>query len=66
VPGKLSGSPHIAHTRVETRALFALACDGLTSSAIHRLYPYLTTGQIAESLDLETQLQKNAEIRTAA
>ncbi len=61
-PGKLGGSPHVAHTRVETRALSALADDGLNVATINRLYAYLTGTQIAEALDLETQLQKNLHI----
>lgn len=62
VPGKLGGSPHVAHTRVETRALAALADDGLPLEIIHKLYAYLTGTQIAEALDLETQLQRNIRI----
>jgi uncharacterized protein (DUF433 family) len=62
VPGKLGGSPHVVHTRVETRALSALADDGLPVATIHRLYAYLTSTQIAEALDLEMQLQKNLRI----
>jgi hypothetical protein len=34
VPGKLSGSPHVAGTRVETTAIAALAKDGLDTERI--------------------------------
>lgn len=66
VPGRLSGSPHILHTRLETRALFALHRDGLDAAAIHTLYPYVTKTQLAEALDLERQLEANLAIRDAA
>ncbi len=59
VPGKLSGSPHIVDTRLETRALYALMCDGLAIGAIAKLYPFVTLTQIEQALDLERQLSKN-------
>jgi len=65
VPGKLSGSPHVVHTRLETRALSALSADGFDIPAIHRLYPYLSTPQIEQALDLEQQLANNLGKRAA-
>ncbi len=65
VPGKLSGSPHVAHTRLETRALAALAHDGFDAEGIHRLYPYVSTQQIDQALDLERQLDDNLHKRAA-
>jgi uncharacterized protein (DUF433 family) len=62
VPGKLGGSPHVVHTRVETRALSALVDDGLSVATIRQLYSYLTETQIVEALDLEKQLEKNLGI----
>jgi len=62
VPGKLSGSPHIVDTRLETRALYALKRDGIEESVIAKLYPFVTPKQIAEALDLESQLEKNISI----
>jgi uncharacterized protein (DUF433 family) len=59
VAGRLSGSPHIVHTRLETRSIAALAADGYDVPAIHRLYPYVATPQIAQALDLEKQLADN-------
>ena len=64
VPGKISGSPHVVHTRLETRALAALTVDGFEIEGIHRLYPYVTTAQIEQALDLENQLAEN--LRRAA
>jgi uncharacterized protein (DUF433 family) len=64
VPGRISGSPHIVDTRLETRALAALKTDGFDLGAIHKLYPYVTSEQIAEALDLEAQLAEN--LRRAA
>jgi uncharacterized protein (DUF433 family) len=64
VPGKISGSPHIVHTRLETRALAALSADGFEVGAIGNLYPYVSTVQIEQALDLERQLAEN--LRRAA
>jgi uncharacterized protein (DUF433 family) len=66
VPGRLSGSPHVVHTRLETRAIFALRRDGLTDTAIRALYPYLTEAQLTQALDLEEQLEANLAVRVAA
>jgi uncharacterized protein (DUF433 family) len=66
VPGRLSGSPHVVHTRLETRALYALERDGLDSTAIMALYPYVTSKQLAEALDLERQLEANLAVPDAA
>ena len=65
VPGKLSGSPHVVHTRLETRALSALATDGFDVTGIHRLYPYVTPLQIDQALDFEKQLEDNLIKRAA-
>ena len=66
VPGKLSGSPHIAETRVETRALAALAEDGYSLEDIAKLYPYLALAQIQQALELEQQLAQNLSVPAAA
>src|SRR5262245_4295076 len=42
VPGKLSGSPHIAGTRVETRAIASLFNEGYDATQVGDLYPYLS------------------------
>ena len=65
-PGRLSGSPHVAHTRLETSALYALQRDGLGPDAILSFYPYLATEQLAEALDLERQLADNLAMPSAA
>jgi len=59
IPGKLGGSPHVADTRVETRALASLRQDGMSVVRIAALYPHLTDVQIAEAIDLEDQLKWN-------
>jgi uncharacterized protein (DUF433 family) len=64
VPGKLSGSPHIVKTRIETLALAALETRGLPEAKIAALYPAAPADSIAEALDLEHQLQQN--LRAAA
>jgi uncharacterized protein (DUF433 family) len=64
-PGRLSGSPHIVHTRLETRALAALSVDGFELAAIQRLYPYVASAQIEQALELEKQLDNNLTRRAA-
>ena len=49
----------------ETRALSALSADGFDIPAIHRLYPYLSTPQIQQALELEQQLANNLGKRAA-
>lgn len=49
VPGKISGSPHVVDTRLETRALAALAADGFDARSIHGLYPYVLTSTVTAS-----------------
>lgn len=64
IPGKLSGSPHIAKTRIETVALLALEDRGLAESKIAALYPLAPLAAITEALDLEHQLR--ASLKAAA
>lgn len=64
VPGKLSGSPHIEHSRIETIAVAALHARGYDSSKIERLYPQVPAIALAEAVDLERQLADN--LRMAA
>lgn len=66
VPGRLSGAPHIEHTRLETRALAALESDGLELTEIQALYPYVTAAQIEDALELERQLEANLAFGAAA
>ena len=66
LPGKLSGSPHVADTRVETTALAALANDGLDTARILQLYPYLNEAQVADAIALEQDLDQNLRLKRAA
>ena len=66
LPGKLGGSPHVVGTRNETCAIAALADDDFSIEGIHSLYPYLTREQIAQSIDLERQLDANLLHKAAA
>jgi uncharacterized protein (DUF433 family) len=66
VPGKLGGSPHVAHTRLESQALGALAASGLPSAKIYRLYPDIEQRAIDDALDLERQLARNLSSPIAA
>jgi uncharacterized protein (DUF433 family) len=64
VPGKLSGSPHIEHTRIETVAVVSLADRGFDSAKIEKLYPSVSAVSLVEAVDLERQLSRN--LRAAA
>lgn len=66
VPGKLGGSPHVVHTRLESRALGALADSGLGQAKIYRLYPDVEPAAIEDALDLERQLAQNLRTAIAA
>jgi uncharacterized protein (DUF433 family) len=60
VPGKLSGSPHIAHTRIETIAIASLTDRGFDSAKIEELYPGVQPAiAFLEAVDLERQLTQN-------
>jgi uncharacterized protein (DUF433 family) len=61
VPGKLGGSPHVAHTRLESQALAALDASGVTLTKIYRLYPHVGQSAIDEALDLERELVRNLQ-----
>lgn len=60
VPGKLSGSPHIVNTRLETSAIGSLALRGVEPKRIYGLYPDIDTASIDEAIDLEHQLASTA------
>lgn len=66
VPGKLGGSPHVVHTRLESQALGALSTSGLSEAKIYRLYPNVDPQAINDALDLERQLQQNLQPALAA
>jgi uncharacterized protein (DUF433 family) len=65
VPGKLGGEPHVARSRIETRALAALARRGMNANNIVRLYPLLDEAAVGEALDLEDQLERNLGVAAA-
>jgi uncharacterized protein (DUF433 family) len=66
IPGKLGGEPHVVRSRVETRALAALARRGMDTANIVQLYPALEEAAIAEAIDLERQLERNLGALVAA
>src|SRR3954451_4203936 len=51
VPGKLGGSPHVVHTRVESEAIAALAASGLATNKIYCLYPDVPQAGVDDALD---------------
>lgn len=66
LPGRLSGSPHVVRTRLETRALFALHREGLGNKVIRSLYSGLTEAQLTQAIELEQQLEDNLAVCVAA
>ena len=60
VPGKLAGAPHIAQTRLETEAVYALSQRGMSPARIATLYPFTSPAAISEAIDLEDQLHGKA------
>jgi uncharacterized protein (DUF433 family) len=66
VPGKLGGSPHVVHTRLESQALWALPSSGLDQAQVYRLYPSVAPEAIDDALDLERQLAHNLRLPVAA
>jgi uncharacterized protein (DUF433 family) len=66
VPGKLGGSPHVVHTRLESQALGTLADSGLEQAKIYRLYPDVDRAAIEDALALERQLAQNLRPALAA
>jgi len=59
VPGKLGGSPHLVHTRLESKAVGALASRGMDTARIYKLYPRFSKAAIRQAIDLEDQLSRN-------
>jgi len=66
LPRKISGAPHIAGTRLPTESIFALADRGFTVEQLAKIYPFVDRKSLGDSIDLEKQLQKNANLRRAA
>ncbi len=64
-PGRLSGSPHVRETRLETCALFSLVSEGMEISTVLKLYPFVSEAQVVQSIELEAQLEANLAIRAA-
>ncbi|HWB70712.1 MAG TPA: DUF433 domain-containing protein [Egibacteraceae bacterium] len=56
IPGKVAGEPHLAGSRLTTRAVAALAARGLPFDDIAALYPHEEPDGLREALDLEAQL----------
>ena len=59
LPRKLSGSPHVVGTRIDTQGLAALQRRGFDPKGIVRLYPDLTEAQVADALRVEELLAQN-------
>jgi uncharacterized protein (DUF433 family) len=56
VPGKVSGEPHLAGTRITTAGLAALSRRGFSIGAISALYPHEDAEAIGEAIELEREL----------
>ena len=56
VPGKVSGEPHLEHSRLTTLAVAALDRRGFTITDIANLYPEENVEALREAIDLEHRL----------
>ena len=56
VPGKVSGEPHLQHSRINTLTIAALADRGLSTAQIALMYPDQEDVAIEEAVDLERDL----------
>jgi uncharacterized protein (DUF433 family) len=59
IPGKLSGEPHAAGTRIPSRTVWRLRSQGLDEADIIELYPRLTPENVRDAVDLEDELERN-------
>lgn len=59
VPGKVSGEPHLQHSRLTTRSIASLAQRGYDADDIAVLYPDELPEGIREAIDLEAVLSAN-------
>jgi uncharacterized protein (DUF433 family) len=64
-PRRISGTPHIDGTRLPTQSISALADRGFTVEDVSRIYPFVSLEALKESIELERQLQWNANLRCA-
>lgn len=60
VPGKLSGQPHVVHTRISTSVLFASYAEGYTAEQIREMYPDVSSQALEEAIDFEESLMRAA------
>jgi uncharacterized protein (DUF433 family) len=59
VPGKVSGEPHLEHSRLTTLTIAALAARGYDAATIGELYPDEQAEAIVEAIELERTLAPN-------
>jgi uncharacterized protein (DUF433 family) len=59
-PGRVSGEPHLVHSRLTTRAVAGLARRGLSLDRIAELYPDDDPHGLVEAIDFEAQLESAA------
>lgn len=56
VPGKVSGEPHLEHSRLTSVSVVALADRGFSVDEIRRLYPDESVDGLKEAIELERRL----------
>lgn len=56
IPGKLSGEPHVAGTRVSSQALYALDQDGYSVPQIQTMFPSVSAEALQQAIGLECSL----------
>ncbi len=60
IPGKLSGEPHVAGTRIATPTIYALQVSGYALGEIQAMYPEASEEALSQAIELERSLQATA------
>lgn len=66
LPGKISGAPHVAGTRLPTQSLYALRQRGFSVEQLAKIYPFASREALVDSISLEQQLEHNVSLKRAA
>lgn len=66
LPRKISGAPHVAGTRLPTESIYELAGRGFSIEQIAKIYPFVSRDSLQDSIDLEQQLERNANLELAS
>lgn len=61
VPAKVSGAPHLLHTRLPSETIAAMARDGVSVSSIQRFYPFADESAIEQAIAFEDEMALNLQ-----